>query len=293
MIYRTIDDDVLGAKRDALLGARHLEAAALLSSEGPAVEVYQRRWARCAFGVGGIVMAGLLVDAALGGRPPLTPILDGSWFVLGVLVLISRPAALLALRRDLALRFAPTDDLAGDIAALTATTAERAIATAADRLETRSVALPLTALALLLPLTLHRIAALLLGLAGARLPYAGPAMDAWIRSSMVLVGHCHILLALLACLFACDMRRHPDYPETAMAQRAGWAAFAWTSLASIPTATLCLALWPLEGWMLFMLVPPLVTLTGLLFVPTAFLAAGRAVARERLVLTRASAAQIR
>jgi hypothetical protein len=278
MIYRTVDGELLGARRDRLLDVRRLEAAALLSSQGGAVDVYRRRFTRCAFGLAGIVMAALLVDAAATGGVPLVPILDASWLAAGLVVLLGRPAALLALRRELGATFAPTDDPAGDLVALEGLSAERAIAAAADRLEQRSVALPLAALALLLPLTLHRVAGLLLGTMGAT-PLA--SMDSWIRASMVLVGHCHLLLLLCACLFARDLRRHPDFPEEQLALRAGWGAFAWTSLASIPAATLCLALWPLEGWVLFVLVPTLVTVTGLAFIPSAFRAAGRAIARER------------
>jgi hypothetical protein len=167
--------------------------------------------------------------------------------------------------------------------------AEQIVARLADRLEERSVALPLSALALLLPLTLHRLAALVLDSLGVRLPFlwifgAIRPMDAWIKASMVMVGHCHLLLVLLACAFARDLRRHPDYPENALGERAGWGAFAWTSLASIPAATLCLTLWPLEGWLPFLLIPTLVTLTGLTFIPPSFLAMGRAIARERALI---------
>jgi hypothetical protein len=277
-------DELLLERRDALLGARHLEAMALIASESPAVAVYVRRWVRSAFGVAGILMAGLLVWAALTGTLPLTPILDTSWLVLGIIVLGARPRALRALRRTVDQTLAPTDDPYGDVAALEATTAEATIGAAADRLEERSVALPLVALALLLPLTLHRLGAVVLGGLGARLPVpwsSGRPMDAWIRCSMVVVGHCHVLLAVLAVAFARDLRRHADLPETALAERAGWAAFAWTSLASIPAATLCLTLWPLEGWIPFLLIPTLVTLTGVAFIPASFQVLGRAVARER------------
>jgi hypothetical protein len=278
MIYRTADAELVGARRDQLLDERRLEAAALLSSDSPAVEVYRRRFVRSSFGIAGIAMAALLVDAAVTGGVPLVPILDASWFVAGLVLCLARTAAILALRRELLSTFSPTEDPGGDILVLEKLSVERAIADAADRLEQRSVALPLAALALLLPLTLHRVAGLALGALGA-MPLA--SMDSWIRGSMILVGHCHLLLVLLACLFARDLRRHPDFPEEQLAQRAGWGAFAWTSLASIPAATLCLALWPLEGWVLFMILPTLVTLTGLGFVPTAFRALGRAVARER------------
>src|SRR5262249_60439790 len=109
-------------------------------------------------------------------------------------------------------------------------------------------------------------------------------VGARVKAAVVLVGPCHRLLVLLACAFARDLGRHPDYPEVAMGERAGWGAFAWTSLASIPAATLCLTLWPLEGWLPFLLIPTVVTLTGLTFIPPSFLAMGRAIGRERALI---------
>lgn len=284
--YRVADETLLVARRDALLEARRAEAAELLADPSPVATVYSVRVVRSAFGFAGIVMAVLLVDAALTGGVALTPILDATWLVLGAVVILARPLAALSLRSELARAFVPTGDVRGDITALEATRAERTVAQAADRLEERSVALPLSALALLLPLTLHRMGAFLLDALGIRMPFLWAfgttrPMDAWIKASMVMVGHCHVLLVILACAFARDLRRHPDFPEVALGERAGWGAFAWTSLASIPAATLCLTLWPLEGWLPFLLIPTLVTVTGLTFIPPSFLAMGRAVARER------------
>ena len=287
-VYRVADEDLLAERRDELLAARRQEAAALIANESPAVTVYAARFVRSAFGVAGLGMALVLIDAAVAGSA-LTPVLDASWLFLGAAVLVSRPLAILGLRTHLGRELVATDDVRGDISAFEAYSAERIIARMADRLEERSVALPLSALALLLPLTLHRLAALVLDSLGVRLPFlwifgAMRPMDAWIKASMVMVGHCHLLLVLLACAFARDLRRHPDYPENALGERAGWGAFAWTSLASIPAATLCLTLWPLEGWLPFLLIPTLVTVTGLIFIPPSFLALGRSIARERAVI---------
>jgi len=287
--YRVGDDDLLAARRDGLLAARRLEAAELVAAESPAVTVYAARFVRAAFGVAGLAMAIVLVDAALTGGVALTPLLDASWLVVGAAVMLARPLATLALRGALDRSLVATDDVPGDIAALETHSAERTVAGLADKLEERSVALPLSALALLLPLTLHRLAAFLLDSFGVRMPFlwsfgALRPMDAWIKASMVMVGHCHLLLVVLACAFARDLRRHPDFPEPSLGERAGWGAFAWTSLASIPAATLCLTLWPLEGWLPFLIIPTLVTLTGLTFIPRSFLATGRAIARERALI---------
>lgn len=287
-LYRVADEDLLADRRDELLAARRQEAAALVANESPAVTVYASRFVRSAFGVAGLGMALVLVDAAVAGGA-LTPVLDASWLFLGAAVLLARPLAILGLRAHIGRELVATDDVRGDISAFEAFSGEQIIARMANRLEERSVALPLSALALLLPLTLHRLAALVLDSLGVRLPFlwifgALRPMDAWIKASMVMVGHCHLLLVLLACAFARDLRKHPDYPENALGERAGWGAFAWTSLASIPAATLCLTVWPLEGWLPFLLIPTLVTLTGLTFIPPSFLAMGRAIARERALI---------
>jgi hypothetical protein len=284
--YRLADETLVVARRDALLRARRAEADALLAGGSPVASAYTARVVRSAFGLAGVVMAVLLVDAAVTGGVPLTPILDASWLILGVVVLLARPLSALSLRAELGRAFTPSGDARADIPILERTSAERAVALAADRLEERSVALPLSALALLLPLTLHRMGAFLLDASGVRMPLLGAfgasrPMDAWIKASMVMVGHCHVLLVILACAFARDLRRHPDFPEMSLGERAGWGAFAWTSLASIPAATLCLTLWPLEGWLPFLLIPTLVTVTGLTFIPPSFLAMGRTIARER------------
>jgi len=287
-VYRIADEELLAERRDELLAARRQEAAALVANESPAVTVYAARFVRSAFGLAGLCMAIVLVDAAVSGGA-LTPVLDASWLFLGAAVLLSRPLAMLGLRAHLGRELVATDDVRGDLTAFEAYSAEQIVARMADRIEERSVALPLSALALLLPLTLHRLAALVLDTLGVRLPFlwvfgAMRPMDAWIKASMVMVGHCHLLLVLLSCAFARDLRKHPDYPENALGERAGWGAFAWTSLASIPAATLCLTLWPLEGWLPFLLIPTLVTLTGLTFIPPSFLAMGRAIARERKLI---------
>jgi hypothetical protein len=287
--YRHADEAHLSARRSALLRARRLEGAALIAADDPAATVYACRFARSVFGLAGLGMAAVLVRAALSSDVPLVPILDASWLIIGVVVLASRPLAQMALRDGLRTKFMPTDDLVADLELLETKTAERAAAELADELEVRSVALPLAALALLLPLTLHRLGAFLLGQIGVHMPFVGlfaplSPLDAWIKASMVMVGHCHLLLVILATAFARDLRRHPDFPEHALGERAGWAAFAWTSLASVPAALVCLAVWPLEGWMPFLLIPTLVTLTGLTFIPPSFLALGRAVARERSLI---------
>jgi hypothetical protein len=284
--FRRLDEELLGARRDALAADRLSEAEARIAESSPATIVYVTRFVRCAFGLGGIGAALVLLDAALNQGVALTPILDASWLVLGAVVLAARPLAAVSLGAAARRAYRASDDLPGDLAMLEGQTAERTLAGLADRLEERSVALPLAALALLLPLTLHRLAAFLLDGLGVPVPFvwafgAARAMDAWIKASLALVGHCHVLLLVLACAFARDLRRHPDLPEPALGERAGWGAFAWTSLASIPAGTLCLALWPLEGWVPFLLVPTLVTLTGLTFIPSSFLLLGRAIARER------------
>jgi hypothetical protein len=287
--YRHADEAHLAARRDALIAARRREVAALVAGDSAAARVFRGRFVRAGAGLAGLTMAVLLVDAALTGATPLTPLLDAAWIVVVAAGLAARPLGALALRAGLRRTFAATADLPGDLVLLESTSVERAAAGLADRLEGRSTALPLAALALLLPLTLHRLGAGVLDGLGVRLPFpwpfgAGRPMDAWIQASMLLVGHCHLLLVGLACAFARDLRRHPDLPEEALGERAGWGAFAWTSLASIPAATLCLTLWPREGWLPFILIPTLVTLTGLCFIPLSFAAMGRQIARERRLI---------
>src|SRR5262249_20122030 len=114
--YRHADEAHLTARRQTLLDTRLREAYALVGSDAPSAIVYSTRFARAAFGLAGLGMAAVLVDAAMSAEVPLVPILDASWLVIGAVVLAARPLGLLALREGLRRRVDRlSDDVRDDI----------------------------------------------------------------------------------------------------------------------------------------------------------------------------------
>jgi hypothetical protein len=138
------------------------------------------------------------------------------------------------------------------------------LAARTSRLEAASLALPLTAVALLTPLTAH-------------LPFAFgtnglSGIDLWCRASAVIVGHAHLVLAGLFVRHAIRIRRASEPLEL---RTAGWRILALTvAAAAVP------------GIVLFGLPPILTAVTGAVFIPyAAALAVDRAIAeREQLSL---------
>lgn len=247
-------------ERDELAAARAEELAALPAA---AMRVITHRAARIAAGAVGVAAAFALAVATLNGGGASTAVLVGAWPAMFLAWAVTRVAAQVWLTAALAQHVEPTHDVLADLARLARPVLDH-LHDLADRLERRSVALPLMALALLAPLTLHFVVATLLGASG--------NFDTWIVMSLVLVGHAHLVLAWSAWRFAGALRqRSLDelYHPCRDGVRALGATFAWSILPS--------------GLLLF--IPPLlVALTGALFVPASFGSMQRRVAAERTAL---------
>jgi hypothetical protein len=137
-------------------------------------------------------------------------------------------------------------------------------------LELWSTSLPLIAMSLLMPLTLHLIVA----------PLFGPHYDftrsysEWIRISLVIVGHAHLAVALLSYLFARKMKKMETSELATLNVNRSWAK-AWgitIGVSAVPGVVL-------------LLVPPILTaLTGLLFIPAMFFAMHSRTLKERRVI---------
>ena len=130
------------------------------------------------------------------------------------------------------------------------------------------MAWPLAALALLAPLTLHYLYYL-----ATEAPVARGSFDGWIGLSIAVVGHCHLLLAVLCWRFARRVRRRSAAELGHAPARDGWVALGLVTLASLVPGVALLGIPVL-----------LVAVTGLLFIPAMFHWASLRVRRERHAL---------
>ncbi|MFT3768843.1 MAG: hypothetical protein QM820_25645 [Minicystis sp.] len=265
------------AYRDATEGARirHADLSARRARDERALADAQlargRRSGRIAAGAAGIIGAVALVGTTLvhafGHGHPIagvpTAVLLGAW-----------PAMVLAYlggRDDLRRRLLTSNerlarDLHAEIARLEQTLPVARVREQAARLERLSVALPLVAIALLAPLTLHALAFLLAS--GSLREF-----DGWIALSLAIVGHAHVVLAWRGWRYA---RRLRD--EDSATVRGGWlheaqATYGYTVLASA-----------IPGALLILLPPFLTGLTGFFVIPLAFYVMARRVVTERALL---------
>ena len=124
----------------------------------------------------------------------------------------------------------------------------------AMRLEKRSFVLPVVAVSLLGPLTLHYI------IGASLLDVGEEGFSHWVLLSLILVGHAHITLLIFSVTHVSRVRRELEDGISRCGVTRGLGALLWTATASaIPGA-------------LFLFIPPvLVALTGLVFVPWMFL----------------------
>jgi hypothetical protein len=277
MVYRSAEE-ALRRRRDELLGQRQLEVATL-----PMVvpAVYARRRARMFAGAAGIACALFMAISAAFRREGLTTILQAAWVCMGAVYLFSRAAALSHVRSVLDHAFTATDSAGSDILRLEETTPQGVVRHMAERLEWWSVALPMTAISLLLPLSLHYIVAAMLRVS---VP-DGRDFDGWISLSLLFVGHCHIILAYQAWRFARALRGTRDvFSVGLIADRAGWQAWGVTIASSLVAGVLLLVVVPIAGVALVVVAPAIVAATGLAFVPAMFSRMGRRIREERLLL---------
>ncbi len=288
MIYRTAED-ALRRRRDELLLEKQLEVAALPEAVS---SVYVRRRARRDAGIAGVICAAVLVLAAALRQPGLTGILNFSWLCVTGIYLLSRAVARLRIRQALAGAYAPSVDVEDDVLRFSETRPAQVVKDMADSLEWSSIALPMTAAAMLAPLSLHWLLMAVLSFG----PPQGREFDGWISLSLLCVGHCHILLALRAWQFADRVRAAPDVLSIGLiADRSGWAAWGIIVGASAaaglflfavgPFFGLSALVLPIAGMALLVVAPVVVAITGLAFIPGMFARMGRRIREERLLLS--------
>lgn len=265
-------DDQLAAQaqRDALTHA-------LQGSPAPEqlARVFGDRVARvCAglvglFGFAYLVLDVLTNDAAFSGH-----ILLGSW-VLALAVLV--PAQLLAsrgFRAWLEHQLRPGDDPFADVERLADGRIWQTARAEVDRLEAAALALPLAAISLLAPLSLHLIYWALF-CPGATIT----DFSRWVVISLVLVGHAHVTLVIASVAFVRRLTRAEHRGRHVHGGRSGVSALLVTGAVAL-----------LPGALLIFVPPLLVLLTGLAFVPLIFHWAARQARCERRVLEQAVAA---
>jgi hypothetical protein len=197
----------------------------------------------------------------------LTEILLWSWPAMIVAYFIARTKGRRRIDARLAEPVEPTGDAAADLARLESTDPRRLLVSMVRSRERWSVAMPLVALSLLTPLTLHWIVGQLIA-SSSNGPLKARDFDEWITVSTIIVGHAHVVLAICAIVYASKLRMRTS---AEFSPHGGWvAALGITVLAS-----------GLPGVFLLVIPPILVALTGLVFVPAMYLVITRRVADER------------
>jgi hypothetical protein len=255
-------DDVFAAqcRRDQIL--RRLEPLA-----DDLVRLYSLRQARV--WAGGVGIAGFvaLLAEVFTGLGLSTWVLLGSWGAMALAFVV----ALLVARRRIVLRAerhgTPSEDVFRDLSRLASGSSAQAATQEAHRIEVRSFLLPAVALTLLLPLTLHLIAGCAL------FAVAVVRFNAWILISLLLVGHAHITLIILAVMHVLRVRSELDRGAPVGGVSCGFWALLWTVTAST-----------IPGALLLCIPPILVALTGLLFIPWMFHWISRRARAERQLL---------
>jgi hypothetical protein len=268
------------AYRDALEGVGIRYAAILASARedtslAGAASVFAARTGRIYAGTTGIVGAALMVASAVASGlwyvfpharlgavsfPTVTTFVLGSWPAMAVAYRVGRVVGAHRIRDAATPR--QTGDLHADLARL-----EHDLPGAVTRrrtapLERASVALPMFAVALLAPLTLHRLVYSLVAHDG--------DFESWARMSLVIVGHAHLVLAALCWQFAYKAFQAPVERIRAEGRRAAWRALGITiGVSALPGAVL-------------LLIPPILTaVTGIAFIPLLFWGMSRILVSER------------
>lgn len=231
------------------------------------MRLYAYRLARVWGGAIGVASFGLLLLDLLTGARHVTMVLVAAWAAIPLAFTAAWFLGAWRLRRLARAAAGSSGDLFTDLERLERWTVWERAGDAVARLERKSFVLPLVALSLLLPLTLHLfVAAVLLS---ARVE----EFNTWIVISLVLVGHAHAVLAVLAVRHVTRVQRETASGWPVGGGKRGMVALFWTVAAStVPGAVL-------------LFVPPiLVAVTGVVFVPLMFHWAGAAAERELVLL---------
>lgn len=236
--------------------------------------VMAARFGRAAAGAVGVLLASAaLVDGLCsigrhGSPDAATELLLSAWPLAGVAWLFGWAFA--RVRAGTAVAERPAGDPELALSWLEGADPLVAARTRAMRWEFASVALPLAALSLACPLTIHWLFAAIVGATEGS--FRGVTFDAfgeWIGLSAMVVGHAHLALVACAVLWARSLRKRETPLLKAHVHRAWVAALLITTgAASLPFG-----------------IPAAFTfVTGLLFIPLMYVVTAHGVTRERVTL---------
>jgi hypothetical protein len=197
----------------------------------------------------------------------LTPLLLSAWPAALVAWAVTRLSAGAAIARRVHAPIRLTGVAGDDLLRLQSEDSLAAARTLAARWERAGAALPLAALSIVAPLSLHFLVWCLLD------PRPLESFGSWIGISVVVVGHAHVALCVCAVLWARALSRRETI-ALGDGLRRSWvkALLTTVGVASLP------------GLLLVGIPPLLVAVTGLVFVPAMYAATVRCMRRERLDL---------
>jgi hypothetical protein len=196
------------------------------------------------------------------------PIVGAAALVLGRFV----ARAWLAWKLDAPTRL--TGDVTADLARIEAADPLRASREVAMRWERMSVALPIAAVSILAPLTIHGVVWCTLSVPSGTMSTTSLSnFGEWIALSALIVGHAHVAVLVGSVRWACRLRALP----TAQLRQGLHKHWGLTLLVAVGVACI-------PGIVLLGIPPLLVAVTGVAFLPAAFGVAARAVAAERFEL---------
>lgn len=272
------DEGGLRFRREQLLILRKCEVD-LASDE--LVGIHARRVARIAGGAMAIAGAASITftsgltygaKALLGAtlfdnEPPVTSILVATVLLVPLVMAIAWSAARRRMRKAVESAVQPTSDVRLDVARLAHAPPLALLTARIDSMEFRSVWVPLMGWALVAPLSMHLMLAIVLGWVGiGKLA----EFDWWILVSLVLTGVGHAVLCTMAVRFARRLRAWR--PTSAERLPSVWTPYGWTMFgACVP------------GLVLYA-VPPLIAAVTSLFIPVTFSWVRQRVLAERAAL---------
>jgi hypothetical protein len=251
-----------------------------LPQRDAARKVAASRMARAVAGATGLLLSVVAFASAIAGFA-LEP---GSWphgsesGLLTALLLSAWPAALVAwgitrtmagaaIGRRVHAPPALTGDAGEDLLRLQREDSLGMARALAARWEWAGAALPLAALSMVAPLSLHFLVRCLFA------PMRVGNFDGWIALSVVLVGHAHVALCVCAVVWARGLSgRHTAALADGLRGSMFKALFVTVGVASLP------------GILLLAVPPVMVLVTGLVFIPAMYAATVRCMRRERLAL---------
>ena len=281
------DEGGLRFRREELLVLRKCEVD---GARDELVGVHARRLARVAGGATAIAgaacitftsgltyVAKALLDVALfANEPPVTWILVATVLLVPLAMAIAWSTARRRMRTAIESAVKPTSDVRLDVARLEHAPPLALLTARVDSLEFHSVWVPLMGWALVAPLSMHLMLAIMLGWVGiGRLA----EFDWWILVSLVLTGVGHGVLCMMAVRFARRLRAWR--PTSAERVSSVWAPYGWTLLGACVPGVVLYA------------VPPLIAAVTSLFIPVTFTVMRQRVLAERAVLARLAGAHER